>query len=415
MGDMQKSQTHHDVIILGAGHAGGTAAAALRQMGFERSIALIGDEPVPPYQRPPLSKEWLKGESDAARLWLKSENFYAESDIDLRLGSRAAEIDPAGKILHLEDGEEIGYDTLIIATGSRPRELDLPGADLGGLLALRSMADAEALKSVLETGKQIAIVGGGYIGLEVAASARALGVGVTVIEQEDRLLARVASGPVSDFARQMHEQNGARIELSTGVAGFEEGNGRVTAVQLSDGRPIPCNTVLIGIGGLPNQEIAEAAGLDCDGGIVVDIEGRTSNPSVFAIGDVSKRPLPLYDRMFRLESVPNAVEQARQAAAAITGSPAPKEEVPWFWSNQYDCKLQIAGLPFDRDRIVTRGDPGSGKFSVFHLKGDVILCVEAVSAPADFMAGKRMIGNRTRIDEDKLRDPAVPIKEVTAE
>ncbi len=411
---MQDSGMCQSVIILGAGHAGGTAAAALRQMGFAGAITLIGEEPLAPYQRPPLSKEWLKGETDAGRLRLKGENFYADAGIDLRLGTRVTEIDPAGKTLRLSDGETLGYDALIIATGSRPRELNLPGADLNGLLTLRSMADAEALRSVLQAGKSLVIVGGGYIGLEVAASARALGVEVTLIEQEDRLLARVASGPVSDFALAMHQGNGVSILLSTGVTGFEGGNGGVTAVQLAGGESVSCDAVLVGIGAVPNDELAEAAGLACDGGIVVDIEARSSDPNIFAIGDVTKRPLPLYERMFRLESVPNAVEQARQAAAAITGAPAPKEEVPWFWSNQYDCKLQIAGLPFHRDRTLTRGDPASGKFSVFHLMGDLVQTVEAVSTPADFMAGKRMIANRTKIDPAKLADPAVPIKEVTA-
>ena len=412
---MQDSQRSQSVIILGAGHAGGTAAAALRQFGFEGAITLNGEEPLAPYQRPPLSKEWLKGETDAGRLRLKGENFYADAGVDLRLGARAAEIDPASKTVRLSDGETLGYGALIIATGSRPRNLNLPGADLDGLLTLRSMADAEALKSVLQAGKSLAIVGGGYIGLEVAASARALGVEVTVIEQEDRLLARVASGPVSDFALGMHEGNGVNILLSTGVAGFIDGDGRVAAVQLAGGESVSADSVLIGIGAVPNDEMAQAAGLACDGGIVVDIEARSSDPNIFAIGDVTKRPLPLYQRMFRLESVPNAVEQARQAAAAISGAPAPKEEVPWFWSNQYDCKLQIAGLPFDRDRTLTRGNPADQKFSVFHLKGDLVQTVEAVSAPADFMAGKRMIANRTKIDPGKLADPAVPIKEVAAE
>ena len=412
---MQDSRKSQSVIILGAGHAGGTAAAALRQLGFEGVITLIGEEPLAPYQRPPLSKEWLKGETDAGRLRLKGENFYADAGVDLRLGSRATEIDPAGKTVRLSEGETLGYGALIIATGSRPRKLNLPGADLDRLLTLRSMADAEALKSVLQAGKSLVIVGGGYIGLEVAASARTLGVEVTVIEQEDRLLSRVASGPVSDFALGMHERNGVNILLSTGVAGFEGGNGRVTAVQFAGGESVSCDSVLIGIGAVPNDEMAQAAGLTCDGGIVVDIEARSSDPNIYAIGDVTKRPLPLYQRMFRLESVPNAVEQARQAAAAITGAPSPKEEVPWFWSNQYDCKLQIAGLPFHRDRIITRGNPAGQKFSVFHLMDDFVQTVEAVSAPADFMAGKRMIANRTKIDPVKLADPAVPIKEVAAE
>ncbi|MCH8861714.1 MAG: FAD-dependent oxidoreductase [Proteobacteria bacterium] len=412
---MQDSRESQSVIILGAGHAGGTAAAALRQAGFEGTITLIGKEPLAPYQRPPLSKEWLKGETDAARLRLKGENFYADAGIDLRLGARATEIDRAGKTVQISNGETLNYGALIIATGSRPRKLNLPGADLAGLLTLRSMADAEALKSVLAAGKSLAIVGGGYIGLEVAASARALGVQVTVIEQEDRLLARVASGPVSAFALGMHQGNGVRVLLSSGVTGFKGSNGRVSAVRLAGGESVSGDAVLIGIGAVPNDEIAQAAGLRCDGGIMVDIAARSSDPDIYAIGDVTKRPLPLYDRMFRLESVPNAVEQARQAAAAIAGAPAPKEEVPWFWSNQYDCKLQIAGLPFDRDRIITRGDPADGKFSVFHLKGDLIQTVEAVSAPADFMAGKRMIANRTKIDPVRLADSAVPIKEVAAE
>lgn len=412
---MQGNQTSRSVVILGAGHAGGTAAAALRQLGFEGAITLIGEEPLPPYQRPPLSKEWLKGETDAARLRLKGENFYADAGIDLRLGMRAASIDRAGKTVRLEDGERLGYDALVIATGSRPRRLDLPGAGLDGLLALRSMADAQALRSALGTCRHMAIVGGGYIGLEVAASARALAVEVTVIEQETRLLARVASPQVSEFTAQMHEQNGVMIELAAAVTAFEGGNGGVGAVRLADGRAVSSDAVLVGVGALPNEEIAQQAGLECDGGIVVDLQARTSDPAIFAIGDVSRRPLPLYGRMFRLESVPGAVEQARQAASAIAGAPAPKPEVPWFWSNQYDCKLQIAGLPFDADRMILRGDAKGGKFSVFHLRGDLIQSVEAVNAPADFMAGKRMIGQRTRIDPNRLGDPAVPIKEVAAE
>lgn len=402
------------VVIVGAGHAGGTAAALLRQYGFEGPITLIGEEPIAPYQRPPLSKAWLKGEADADSLALKPESFYAEAHIDLRLSTGVTEIKRTPKTVTLSTGEEIGYDTLILATGARARLLDIPGADLDGVQPLRSAADAEALKARLGPGKRVAIIGGGYIGLEAAASARALGSEAVVIELQPRILARGACEELSNFFTDYHRDRGVTFELGAGVAGFEGQGGKVTGVKLVDGRLLPCDVALVGIGIIPNDEIARAAGLECAGGIVVDEHARTADPAIFAIGDVTHRPLPLYERMFRLESVANALEQAKQAAGAIAGRPPLPPEVTWNWSDQYDLKLQVGGLPFDADNQITRGDPKSGKFAIFHLKGDQIQSVEAVNAPAEFMAGRQLIGNRKPVSREKLADPSVSMKEVAA-
>lgn len=401
------------MVILGAGHAGGTAAALLRQYGYAGPITLLGDEPIPPYQRPPLSKAWLKGEANAEDLALKPLEFYAEHDIDFRPNTRAERLERTARKVVLSDGQELTYDKLIIATGARAIALPIPGADLDGVLFLRTAADAETLKATVGPGKRLAVVGGGYIGLEVAASGRALGADVVVLERENRLLARVACEPLSDFFRSYHEGQGVQFELGCSVVAFEGRDGRVTGVRLADDRVIPCDAVVVGVGAHPNDEIAADAGLKCARGVVVDGDARSvSDPNVFAIGDVAHRPLPLYERMFRLESVPNALEQAKQAAAAIAGRPHPPDEVPWFWSDQYDLKLQIAGVPFDTDRVLLRGDPGAAKFAVFHLKGDRIQAVEAVNAPPEFMMGKQLIGNRKPVNVDKLADPSVSMKEV---
>jgi 3-phenylpropionate/trans-cinnamate dioxygenase ferredoxin reductase subunit len=408
------SQTDAHVLILGAGHAGGSAAAFLRQYGHQGLITLVGEEPIPPYQRPPLSKAWLKGEADADSLALKPLEFYAENNIDFRPNLRAVKLARSDKAVTLSDGSTVSYDVLIIATGARAIRLPVDGATLQGLLELRTAADAEVLKAAIGPGKTLAIVGGGYIGLEAAASARALGAEAVVIEREPRLLARVACEALSTFFHDYHGQHGVRFELGASVTGFEGENGHVTGVKLADGRTIPCDYALIGVGAAPNDEIATDAGLETARGIVVDLEARTSDPNIFAVGDVTHRPLPIYDRMFRLESVPNALEQAKQAASAIVGKSAPAPEVPWFWSDQFDLKLQIAGLPFDADQVLLRGDPATGKFAVFHLKGAQLQAVEAVNAPPEFMMGKMLIANRKPVDPGKLADPSISMKEVTA-
>jgi len=402
------------VVIIGAGHAGGSAAAFLRQYGHTGPIVLVGDEPLVPYQRPPLSKAWLKGEADAESLSLKPAEWYEENDCRLILGATATALNRGARQVSLSNGATLDYDYLILASGARARMLPIPGAELKGVMALRTAADAEALKAALGPGKRLAIVGGGYVGLEVAASARALGADAVILEREPRVLARVACEALSTFFTDYHEARGVVFELSAGVEAFEGSGGHVTGVRLSDGRVLPCDAVIVGVGAIPNDEMARAAGLECVNGVVVNLEARTADPRVFAVGDVTHRPLPHYDRMFRLESVPNALEQAKQVASAIAGRAGPTPEVPWFWSDQYDLKLQIAGIPFDADRVLLRGDPATAKFAVFHLQGDVVRAVEAVNAPPEFMMGRKLIENRTPVIIDKLADPTVSMKEVAA-
>ena len=403
------------IVIVGAGHAGGSAAALLRQYGWKGPITLIGEEPVPPYQRPPLSKTWLKGEADVASVALRPASFYPANDITLRLGVTAVAIDRPHRIVALSTGDSVAYDELILATGARPRTLPVPGHDLSGVLDLRSIADADRIKAALTSGSRLVVIGGGYIGLEVAASARDIGATVTVVERETRVLARVASPPLSDFFHQAHAARGVRILCDAGVAAIEGDAGHVARVRLNDGTALPCDAVLIGIGAGPDEGLARAAGLACDNGVIVDLASRTGDPHVHAIGDCTNRPLPLYGRSFRLESVPNALEQAKQAAADLCGRAAPPSEVPWFWSDQYDIRLQIAGLPFDVAGVVLRGDPAAGRFAAFHLGlDDTVRAVEAVNSPAEFMGGRMMIARRKKVVAERLRDVSVSMQELAA-
>tara|TARA_R110002051_G_scaffold220360_2_gene284299 strand:- start:130 stop:1335 length:1206 start_codon:yes stop_codon:yes gene_type:complete len=398
------------ILIIGAGHAGGAVAALLRQYGHEGPVFLVGDEASAPYQRPPLSKAWLKGEATGDDLLLRPISFYAEHDITLRTGMIATAIDRDEKQVRFADGTVESYDVLILATGSTARRLSIPGADRPDLLELRTLEDAERLKAVLRPGSRLVVVGGGYVGLEAAASARALGAEVVVLERMDRVLARVASETLSAFYTDLHRTHGVDIRTGVEVTAFEDGG-----VRLVDGSIVAADAVLVGVGGLACDGLARAAGLTCDNGVVVDETARTSDPSIYALGDMTFRPLPVHGgRMQRLESVPNALEQAKQAAAAITARPAPAPEVPWFWSDQYEAKLQIAGLPHDADRQLVRGDPAAGSFAVFHLHGDRIVCVEAVNSAAEFMGGRQLIARATLIDSGKLIDPAVSMKAVAA-
>jgi 3-phenylpropionate/trans-cinnamate dioxygenase ferredoxin reductase subunit len=403
------------VVIAGAGHAGGSAAALLRQYGWKGPITLIGAEAVAPYQRPPLSKAWLKGDGDPASLLLRPEAFYAANAIALRLASPATDIDRTSRTLTLGTGERVAYDHLILALGAQARVLAVPGRDLGGVLELRTVADANRLKGTLRPGLRLTVIGAGYIGLEAAASARALGAHVTVIEREARVLARVASPVLADFIQRRHEADGVRIMLDAAVNEFAGADSHVASVRLADGRVIPCDAVLVGVGAAPNIALARAAGLDCTDGIVVDAAARTSDPAIQAIGDCTLRPLPLYRCAGRLESVPNALEQAKQAAAALCGRPPPAPEVPWFWSDQYEVRLQIAGLRFDVSESVVRGDPAGGAFAIFHLAVDrTVQAVEAVNAPAEFMAGRTMIAKRRQAVAARLRDVSCSMRELVA-
>jgi len=401
------------VVIVGGGHGGASVAMELRRNGYSEPITIVGDEAVLPYQRPPLSKAWLKGEVDESGLTLRPLQWYVANNVTLRLGTRVQSIDRDRRCVTLADGATLQFSSLVIATGARARCLTMPGANLDGILMLRTMLDADRLKQSMRAGANIVIVGGGYVGLETAASARALGANVTVVEREARVLARVACMPLSKFFTEVHVSHAATFELNASVVRFV-GDTHVRGIELADGRILSCDAAVVGVGAIPNDELAQACGIACADGIVVDAHARTSDPHVFAIGDVTRRPLERYDRQVRLESVPNALEQAKHAAAAICGTAVPPAEVPWFWSDQYDLKLQIAGLAFDCQEIVVRGDMATRKFSLFHLKGDVVEAVEAVNAPVDFMFGKGLIARRLPIVKEKLADAAVPIRETLA-
>ncbi len=398
------------VVIIGAGHAGGAAAGFLRQYGFEGHITLVGAEPYLPYQRPPLSKAWLKGEASLDDLYLRGDTFYADQNIDAHVNTQAVSIDRTGKTVTLLGGITLPYNHLIIATGSKARPFPAPGADRVPHHLLRTLDDAEALKNALRPGHRIGLIGAGYVGLEVAASARYLGCEVTVFERESRILARVASQALSDFFTEMHMGRGVGIFTEAGITELSLGDGDKKIVHLADGRSHEFDLLLVGIGALANDDLAAQAGLAIANGIIVDEQARTSDADIFAIGDVTSRTLPIYDGRFRLESVPNALEQAKQAAAAITGYKPPVVETPWFWSDQYEFKLQIAGLLRPGCRALVRGDPASGAFSVFHLDADNhLLTAECVSKPADFMAAKLLIAKGTVLDES-IADPEVSLK-----
>jgi 3-phenylpropionate/trans-cinnamate dioxygenase ferredoxin reductase subunit len=405
---------HARIVIVGAGHGGGGMVAALRQAGHLGPITLIGDEPVVPYHRPPLSKAYLKGTAAFDSLKLRPESWYEANNVALRLGTTVIAIDPAAHGVTLADGTVLSYDRLVLATGSRARRLAIPGSDLAGIYHLRDLRDADAIRDAIGPGRRLAIVGGGYIGLEAAASAIALGAGAVLLERESRILARVACAPLADFFDRYHRAKGVEIVTRSQVAGFD-GEGHVTGVRMADGNIVGCDAVLVGVGAQISDQLARDAGLVCEaGGVVVDDDAATSIPGIYAIGDMSWRPMPLYGgRMFGLESVPNAVEQGRRAAAHILGKPAPAHEVPWFWSDQYDLKLQIAGVPFDSHRLVVRGAIEDAKFAIFHLSdAGRVLAVEAVNMAQEFMAGRTLVGEARIVDPDLLGDSAVPIKQI---
>lgn len=383
----------NQVVIVGGGHAGGIAATALRKEGFEGDITLLGNEGFVPYQRPPLSKAFLKTDLDISRLQLRGQDAYDNANITTRLNVCVTAINVKEGSVRLEDGENISYDRLILATGSRNRRYEGEGADLAGMHYLRSFKEAEKLKANMAVAKSIVIVGGGYIGLEVGASARTLGLSVAIVEREDRLLQRVASPALSAFIENYHQNKGVEIikhDLVEKIIG--DGAGRVKAVLLASGRRLDCDIVLVGIGAVACDDLAQAAGLKCDNGIVVDGNAKTSDSAIYAIGDVTNRPLSHYEgRHIRLESVPNAIEQARQAAADIMGAPVPAPELPWFWSDQYDLKLQIAGLLFDVDKTLVIGSMEEGKFILYHLSGKKLVAVEAINSIRDFMAARKLV------------------------
>jgi 3-phenylpropionate/trans-cinnamate dioxygenase ferredoxin reductase subunit len=398
-------------VVVGAGHAGGTLVALLRQYSHTGPITLLGAEPHPPYHRPPLSKKYF---SDDYEQLLRPIDFYRSHDIDVRVNTRVKLIDRECQRVSTTDRDVLSYDHLVIATGAAARSLVVPGSDLGGILSLRTLDDAIELRKTMAAAHRIVIIGGGYVGLEVAAEAIAHGrVAVTVLEREDRILARVASLEFSQLIHDQHVSRGTEILTGTDVVGFVgDHHGMVRAVQLADGSELECDAALVGVGAVPMDELASECGIHCDGGIFVDQDARTSDPAIFAIGDVTRRPIMGQPGNIRLESIPSAMEQAKQAAAAITGRPAPKPEVPWFWSDQFDLQLKIAGLVRPTRPAIIRGDTQAGKFAVFHLgEDDHVAAVETSNAAGLFMAGKKMIGSKTRVNPGLLADASVDVRQ----
>ena len=383
------------IVIVGAGQAGVMTAEALRSGGFEGSITLLGDEPHGPYHRPPLSKAWMAGEMDAAQLVMRAPEMLARKNIGLRTGVSVRAIDRSAQTVILGDGSALPYTGLVLATGSTPRALPLPGGDAPGVLALRTRDDASAiadrLAACIEQQRPVVVIGGGFIGLEVAATARKKGLAVTVLEAAPRLLGRVLAPVLSDWYAELHRGHGVQLLLGAQVAALETGpDGAVSGVRLADGSVVPAGLVVVGIGVSANDQLAQAAGLECERGIVVDACGRTSDPHIVAAGDCTARRLA-DGNLLRLESVQNATEQGKSAAAALLGQERPFTATPWFWSDQYDKKLQMAGLSMGADGWAVRGDMATGSFTVYHFKGDRLIAADSVNASKDHLLVRKLL------------------------
>ena len=401
------------VIIIGAGQGGGETAQRLRQGGFQGEITLVGEEPCAPYQRPPLSKTYLKGELSMDRLLLRPASVYAEEHIKFVSPLKAVWIDRSNKRVRMEGGRELPYDALVIATGARPRRLPLVGADLEGVHTFRTAADVDAIRQRFTPDAKLVVIGAGYIGLEVAAVARQCGLHVTVVETAVRPMARVTSPEVAGFFLDEHTRHGVRFVLG-GQPAIIKGEDHVTAVCLADGMEIKADLVIAGIGVTPETTLAEQCGLTVEDGIVTDRQCRSSDPAIFAIGDCARRPMVHFGgRMARLESVHNAVEGAKIVAATILGQ-THAEEAPWFWSDQYDLKLQIAGLFQGYDHVVFRGVMRDRAFAAFYYKGDRLIAVDAVNRPGEYLGAKMLIQTGRTVAPNVLEDASRPMKEIVA-
>lgn len=381
------------LVIVGAGQAAAQVITSLRAEGYGQPIILYGDEPFLPYQRPPLSKAFLGGEMEADRLALKAPGFYMSHGVEVHVGARVARILPDEKVLELACGVRTFYGALVLATGTRARGLTIPGAELAGVHTIRTMDDVAQFRADCAPGQRLVIIGGGYIGLEVAAKARGMGLDVTVLEGQERVLARVACPIVSGFVSSLHLGHGVHIRTGAGVNRLHGAAGRVTGVELADGTVLPADVVLSAIGAVPNVELAQDAGLALENGVKVDAATRTSTPDIYAVGDVASFPSALYGRRVRLESVQNAIDQAKAAAKAISGQDVIYDPVPWFWSDQYDVKLQIAGLLDGHDRTETEGDMGGGHFSVRYFAGERLLAVCSINDPRSHMLARRALAS----------------------
>ena len=399
-------------VVIGASHAAAGFVTGLRQDGWEGRIQVIGEEPLIPYHRPPLSKAILAGEKTIEESYIRPDEVYKKANVEFMLGTRADAINTENKEVILTDGAKVSFDKLALTVGSRVRKVTMPGDDLEGIYYLCDYNDVQKIKKKIKSGGNAVIIGGGYIGLEAAAVLNKLGMKVTVLEMMSRVLERVTSPEISEFYTRVHTEEGVNIICELGATGFE-GNGTVERVICNDGSSFDADLVIIGIGIIPNCEIAEQAGLKVENGIVVDEYARTSNPDIVAAGDCTYHYNKIYDRWIRLESVQNASDQARVAASTVAGKEKAYNALPWFWSDQYDVKLQIAGLSQGYQDIIVRGDRNSSRsFAVFYLKDDLVIAVDAINKAPEFMMGKRLISDKLKINKDKLSDENVHMKEV---
>ena len=397
-------------VIVGASHAAAQLVVSLRQQGWEDEIILIGDEPHLPYHRPPLSKTFLSGDKALEDILIRPASAYEKANVTLRLGQRVVAVNSADKTVTIDNGDVLGFDKLILATGSRARHISLPGADKAGVFYLRDVADVNGIRARIGAGKRAVIIGGGYIGLETAAAMRAMGMEVTVLEAMSRVLQRVTAPEISAFYQRIHTEEGVGIHTDAVIESIE-GDQSVTGVQCQNGVFYPADVVVVGIGIVPNIELAESAGVVIDNGIVVNEYCETSHPDILSVGDCTNHFNPIYGRQLRLESVQNAVDQAKVAAATVAGKREAYSALPWFWSDQYDLKLQIAGLSQGFDQVVIRGDITTGrKFAAFYLHEGKLLAVDAINSPLEFMLGKKLLMTGVTPDPALLADADFDLK-----
>ncbi len=400
------------VVIIGGGHAAGQIISSLlMDEDFNGTITLIGEETWLPYQRPPLSKQFLTGEMTIEQVTLHPAEFYETNGVEMKLGCRVNAIDRTARTVSLENGETIAYDKLALTTGTRVRRLSLPGADLDGIHYVRTIDGTETLRNNFAPDKSLCVVGGGYIGLEVAAAAATSGMKVTVMEMDERVMNRVVAPQVSAFYEKMHRSHDVEIRTNVAVTGFTGQDG-LMAITCQDGSSFETSLCVVGVGVIPNSELAEDCGLKCDNGITVDQFAQSEDPDIVAAGDCTNHPNAIFGTRIRLESVQNAVDQAKAAALSIMGKPAVYCAVPWFWSNQFDTKLQIVGLSQGYDQTILRGNPNDGAFSVFYLKEGILIAVDAINSGREYMMGRKWIADHVRPDPERIVDTTISVKEL---